>query len=356
MNYADAALFHVTGPQILLPPRGAVKAGQYLNGFKYLVRQMGGDWLRILKENQISAALADDPEQSLDWKRAATLLENCSRTLNDDLFGLRLANLQGAEVYGCIAAVARSAPTLRQGIQCFIDFVPFLHSPGAQIELATGTSTSELRWTPHPEFSSHEQAADHGLMLALRLLSSVGGDDFRPGYAISGSKRRRNRDAVERKLNCNVHWEAEHDGIGFATELLDRPLRSSNPIPFGLLASYLLQLKKAHGPGLVEQVELYIESALSSRNCSIAECAARLDMSPRTLQKRLASAGLSFSEMIEEQRVVLAKRVLIETPWPLDRIAAHLGYSEKSSFSRAFKKSTRVTPMTYRAQRSRMSS
>lgn len=353
MNYADAALFHVTGPQILPPPRGSVKSGQYLNGFKHLVQQLGGDWLHILRENQISAALVEDSDKSLDWERAAALLEYCSRSLNDNLFGLRLASLQGAEVYGCVAALARSAPTLRQGLQCIIDFLPFLHSPGAEIELVTGRSMAELRWFPHPDFSSHEQAADHGLMQSVRLLGAVGGDDFRPSYAVSASKRRRNRETIEDRLKCRVHWEADMDGIGFPSELLDRPLRSSNPIPFALLASYLLQLKKTQGPSLVEQVQFYIEGALRSRSCSIGECAARLDMSARTLQKRLTAAGVSFSEMVEEQRVNTAKRVLVETPWPLERIAVHLGYSEKSSFSRAFKKSTRLTPMAYRAQRYR---
>lgn len=349
MTYHGAALFHVTGPRILPPPPGSIRSGQYLKGFKALVGRRGGNWVRIVEENEISAAVVEDPDRALDWTSAVGLLDYCSRTLNDDLFGMHLANIQGADVYGFVATLARSAPTLRHGLQCIIDFLPFLHSPGAEIELVTGAQTTELRWYPRADFATFEQANHHGLMLAVRLLEAVGGSGFRPSYAVSVCNSRSSRDAIERGLGCKVHWQASNDAVGFPSELLDMPLPSANPLLFGLLASYLLQLKAADGPGLIEQVQAYGAASFRSGNCSIGECAARLGLSPRTLQKRLMALGASFSGLIEEQRVEAAKGILRTTRWTLDEIADHLGYSEKSSFSRAFKKSTRLTPLAFRS-------
>ena len=303
----------------------------------------------MLDSNGISASVVDDPDETLEWTSAVALLDDCSHTLDDELFGMHLADVQGAEVYGLVAALARSAPTLREGLRCISDFLPFLHSPGAEVEVVTGTHSSELRWFPQADFATFEQANHHGLMLAVRLLQSVGGRAFRPSYAISVSQARYSQEAIERGLGCKVHWRAANDAIGFSSELLDRPLDSANPILFGLLASYMLELKRADGPSLIEQVEAYAAGSFRSGHCTIGGCAARLGLSPRTLQKRLMARGTSFSAIVEEQREEAAKRILRETHWTLDEIADHLGYSEKSSFSRAFKKSTGLTPLAFRS-------
>jgi AraC-like DNA-binding protein len=349
MVYDTALLFNVKGPSILPPPAGSVRSGQYLLGFKDLVRSRGGDWIRILDANEISAAVVGDPDRPLEWTSAVGLLDYCSRTLNDDLFGLHLASRQGAQVYSLVAALARAAPTLRQALQSISDFLPFLHSPGAEVELAVGTHTSELRWFPGADFATFEQANHHGLMLAMRLLAAVGGERFQPSYAVSVSQAR-NIETIERALGCPVRWRARNDAVGFSSELLDQPLESANAFVFGLLASYLLQLKDAAGPSLVQQVEVYVAGTFRSGNCSIAGCASRLGLSARTLQKRLTELGSSFSGIVERQRVEAAKDILLSTSNTLDDIAEHLGYSEKSSFCRAFKRATTLTPNTYRTR------
>jgi AraC-like DNA-binding protein len=344
-----ALMFNIKGPSILPPPIGSVRSGQYLVGFKGLVGSRGGDWRKILDANEISASVVGDPDRTLAWTSAVGLLNYCSRTLNDELFGLNLASRQGAQVYSLVAALARSAPSLRHALQSISDFLPFLHSPGAEVELAVGTHTSELRWFPSADFATFEQANHHGLMLAIRLLTEVGGERFQPTYAVSVSQAR-NREMIERALGCPVRWRAPNDAVGFSSDLLDQPLEFSNPVVFGLLSSYLLQLKEAAGPGLVHQVEAYVAGTFRTGRCSIIGCATRLGLSARTLQKRLTGLGASFSGILETQRVAAAKDMLRMTGTTLDGIADHLGYSEKSSFCRAFKRATRITPQTYRSQ------
>ena len=346
--YDTALTFNIKGPGILPPPAGSVRSGQYLLGFRDLVGSRGGDWIKILDANEISAAVVGDPDRALDWSSAVGLLDYCSRTLNDELFGLNLARRQGAQVYSLVAALARSAPTLRQGLQSICDFLPFLHSPGAEVELVVGTDTSELRWFPGADFATFEQANHHGLMLAMKLLTEVGGTRFQPRYAVSVSQPR-NRDAIEAALGCPVMWRALNDAVGFPTKLLDQRLEFANPFVFGLLASYLLQLKDAAGPSLAHQVEAYVCATLRTGNCSIGGCASRLGLSPRTLQKRLTAMGSSYSGIVEAQRIEAAKDILRRTGNNLDQIAEQLGYAEKSSFCRAFKRATNLTPGSFRS-------
>jgi AraC-like DNA-binding protein len=71
-------------------------------------------------------------------------------------------------------------------------------------------------------------------------------------------------------------------------------------------------------------------------------------MSVRTLQARMANEGTSFSSLIEEVRVLLARTYLQRPESSLDEIADWLGYGEQTSFGRAFKRWTGMTPQKYR--------
>ena len=77
--------------------------------------------------------------------------------------------------------------------------------------------------------------------------------------------------------------------------------------------------------------------------------AALLGLNPRTLQRRLASAGASFDEIREDVYRTAAMHYLCETQMPLGQVAAALGYSEQSAFTRACRRWFGATPSTVRA-------
>ena len=72
-------------------------------------------------------------------------------------------------------------------------------------------------------------------------------------------------------------------------------------------------------------------------------------MSVRTLQARLAAENARFSELVESQREKLARGHLAQRQLTLDEIADRLGYGEQTSFGRAFKRWTGMTPHQDRA-------
>ena len=72
-------------------------------------------------------------------------------------------------------------------------------------------------------------------------------------------------------------------------------------------------------------------------------------MSPRTLERRLRSEGLTFDGILSELRCDLARRYLREKDLPITKIAWLLGYQEAGGFTRAFKRWTGRTPREARA-------
>src|SRR5690606_1634013 len=82
------------------------------------------------------------------------------------------------------------------------------------------------------------------------------------------------------------------------------------------LTSRICALLHADGPGL-----------------SLAEVATRLNMSARTLQRRLGEAGVNFRQLQGQERMNGARRLLRDTDLPVAEIAWRLGYTETSAFN-----------------------
>jgi len=102
---------------------------------------------------------------------------------------------------------------------------------------------------------------------------------------------------------------------------------------------------------LVSRVFMLLLQGISE-DTSIGRVAKSLNLGERTLQRKLAELGLTFSEVVGQVRVQRAKSMLQISNMPIGRIAEELGFTERASFSHAFKRWTGKTPLGYRkAQR-----
>jgi AraC-like DNA-binding protein len=76
--------------------------------------------------------------------------------------------------------------------------------------------------------------------------------------------------------------------------------------------------------------------------------AKKLGMSERTLERRLAEEGVSFSQVLQQLKATLALRYLEMTGIPISRIAWLLGFEEASSFSHACRRWIGKSPREFR--------
>jgi AraC-like DNA-binding protein len=355
MTTQRAFYFNVEGPLHTPAPPGTIRAGYYFQGFKRLVQGHGGDYRRILDRYGIDPLAVEDPDHPVSCIASNDMLEYCSQHLKDDVFGLHLASCQDTEAYGLTSALARSAPTFGQAVRSLVEYLPILHFPGAALEFVVGNETAEFRWRPYANFGYDEQANYHALMLAARCFQALAGRNFRPSYVSSMTDNPRSevQTAVEKEFGCKFFQNSTNNSIGFPIEFLEKPLRTSNKILFKLISSYLDEARRETRPTVVDQAEAYVRGALPSGACSIVRCARTLGISARTLQRDLTDAGIKFSDIVEDQRINAAKRALLETDSDLDEIAINLGYSEQSSFGRAFKRWTGLTPRAFQLENRR---
>ena len=155
---------------------------------------------------------------------------------------------------------------------------------------------------------------------------------------------------IERVLGCPVHTGASWNGWALFRETCQLPLRRRDSA-LGSLLQRQADAAIARLPP-VESVVLDVRRLLASRveggDTRIQAIARTLATSARSLQRRLAAAGVSYQELLEVARKDWAERYLTASPLSIGEVAYLLGYSEPAAFTRAFRRWNNETPQAFR--------
>jgi AraC-like DNA-binding protein len=133
----------------------------------------------------------------------------------------------------------------------------------------------------------------------------------------------------------------------FASSSLDLPLKSADPVAMQLArAQCERELAAIVDAGFPGRVRAAISDGDGFRD--LPAVAGELHVSTRTLKRRLADHGTTFSEILEDVRRQKALLLLENRELAIGEVAARLGYTEVPNFTRAFRRWTGKTPAAYR--------
>lgn len=161
-----------------------------------------------------------------------------------------------------------------------------------------------------------------------------------------------NYEVHQRIFDCEVCFSCAENRIRFDDSLLDLPSLHAEPELLKLHEQLAIEhVAKLERQDIVSRVYKVFGVILETGQVTLDEVAERLDMKPRTLRTRLTEAGTTFNQLLADYRCNLAKRLLSRTEESIDEIVYLTGFSEPSTFYRAFKRWTSQTPVEYRNSR-----
>jgi AraC-like DNA-binding protein len=91
-----------------------------------------------------------------------------------------------------------------------------------------------------------------------------------------------------------------------------------------------------------------LESTLLDKSANLENVAAKLNMTSRTLRRKLIIEGSRFQQLKDNTRRDKAISLFEQADLTLAQIGLAVGFTELATFSRAFKHWTGVSPNTYR--------
>ncbi len=156
-------------------------------------------------------------------------------------------------------------------------------------------------------------------------------------------------DYRERLPHCR--FDQPLNALRFPSALLDRPLTTSDETAAQLvLAECEKELAEVGATQVSMTARVRAVLAREPAAPSLTSTASRLHLSTRSLKRRLACEGTSYTQLVEARRQQLARQWLSESKLSVREISTRLGYRDPANFTRAFRKWTGQTPSDFRAR------
>ncbi len=143
-----------------------------------------------------------------------------------------------------------------------------------------------------------------------------------------------------RLLGLTPQFGAAEHRVIFDAQALEQPLPQASPLAAQLAEAQCRQLlsQRRARSGLAAQVREALLQCVGGRLPDIETIAGQLNLSSRTLRRRLTVEGTSYRALLEELRQTLAEALLGTAGMKVAEVAARLGYSEPASFLHARKR------------------
>ncbi len=157
------------------------------------------------------------------------------------------------------------------------------------------------------------------------------------------------RAEFERHFACPIHFEASENALLIPAEWARRPLPMANAQLARRNDIVVMEyLARFDTDAMAERVRAELISRLVSGEPTRADIATALCLSEKTLQRRLQAEQTTFQQLLDEVRRELALSYLRERHATVCDVTFRLGFSDQSSFTRAFRRWTGLTPGQFR--------
>ena len=188
----------------------------------------------------------------------------------------------------------------------------------------------------------------------LRFFKFITEGRFNPIYIDFNFSQGALEEEYFRVYECPVSLGQKQTRLYFDPAILDYQLWQAEPELLQLHEQLALEkLQELARYDLVGEVRRAIGSTLESGETTLETVASHLSITPRRLRTQLSEANTSFQQILSDYRCRLAKKLLANTAESVERIVYLTGFSEPSTFYRAFKRWTNETPVEYRKRKQR---
>ena len=302
----------------------------------------------LFRKQNIDPARISDPYFRASKRALNGVWANAAQLINDQGFGLRSAEFLHPSHMGALGYAWLASTSLRTAL---IRVSRYVHFIADDIEVDLHES-DELYSVTVKEQGIPERflwASDSSLAILTALCRMNYGAKLHPVSVELQHAAPGDPGNYFGFFRCPVRFECEADRIHLAVKVVDKKLPSANPQLAQLSDQVMIQtLGRLSRERVVPRVKSSIIDLLPSGNVNDEQIAAELSMSTRSLQRKLNKKNTTFKQLLTEVRQELADKYIRNNQLSLTEISFMLGFSEVSSFSRAFKRWTGESPSEYR--------
>ena len=302
----------------------------------------------LLEASGIDPSSVSDPNRRIPYDRVQAFYDRVAELIPDPNFGLKCEQFWHPTQMGALGYAWMTSNTLRTAFERLVRFSKIINN-FSSIELKeTSRSLSLVINIPSGETVAAFRI-DGVMAMLLAMVQSNAGEALHPQSLKISHPEPKDTGPFYSLFQCPIDFGAATNRFTISIADADKPRYCSNAqlslLHDQLLIKYLADLEKEN---VVERTKASIIDNLPSGNISDAIVAQSLQMSERTLQRRLRESGTTFKSILNEVRVDLANSYIRDSKLSLTEISFMLGFAEMSTFSHAFKRWTGQSPSAFR--------
>ena len=329
-----------------------------LAGIVLELRRGGAAVDQLLRKHFGCAGGFADPYALIPLASFVNFLEDAAAALGEPLLGAKLGARLPTEDMGPIGLMFLASENLQVALRQLRNFFPVLQG-ATHVEFDVRGGVPEYVYQiVGPAIWPRRQDAELSLSATCAAIRSLLGERFSPVevHFEHDSPSAETRDQLCAIFRAPVIFGQPVNRLVLDPQDLLRPVASRGEGMAPHLERHLQNLLRGDETtfdSAASQVLRIISKRLGRADVEVNSIAEEMGLSPRTLQRRLSEEGTSLRDLIRRHRSHIVDRLLKDRKTKMTVIAHDVGYSDATTFSRAFKSWSGESPRDHRVARVR---
>ena len=309
----------------------------------------GLDGAALFAQAGLDVAALSDPQARYSLEGTTRLWRLAVEQTGDPALGLAVASQVTPLTFHALGYSLVASATLKEAFERITRYFRIVTDAGEFLFGPEGDGYRLRIHTPDDQSQPAPEAIDAFMSVFLRMCRAAIGREFSP---LSLSLRRpapANSEGFQRVFRCPIQFDAPANELRFPRAELERPLEGANAELARhndeIVVRYLATFDKQN---LRAQVRAALIKQLPLGEPSAERIASALHLSLRSLQRKLAAEDSSYDDLLNDTRRELALSYARDPSYSVSEATYLLGFSDTSSYSRAFKRWTGQSPSQFR--------
>jgi AraC-like DNA-binding protein len=325
---------------------------EFVHSLLAVTRALGLDPDRLPQDAGLPPGLFEVSGQRIGYTELERLFKACEHAAACGHIGLLVGRELRLRDLGMAAGAALAAATAGEGLRNFVACCNLLDTPvTARLDVHDGRARFSCSITEHGIADTRH--FDYlGAAITFHVLQDLCGPQWRASTVRFVSRKPFELAAFDSLFNTSLEFDAGTSEIEFDARWLDQPLPSLETGNRAAIVDELQQARTATLADLPAAMRRIMRKRLLLGDFSMDDVAAQLSMHRRTLDRRLQRHGTTYGELLESVRDDIARQLLRDTRFSIQRIAESVRFSSAANFATAFRRRAGMTPTEFRRQAS----
>ncbi|GAB4030872.1 AraC family transcriptional regulator [Spirosoma gilvum] len=298
------------------------------------------------------AQLKQNGTTPVSTEQIGALWLNATDLSHDNLFGLHFGESLQIAALGVVGELIRNSQTVGEGLTHAVAFVHLI-TDVVEMNIIHTDQTFTIQLVPNAVYQTNapdvtRQMMDFFMAFTLHELDGMVLKKIRPVSAKLPFIEA-DQPEYERVFRCQHMVNSASYELSFEQDYWSEPILTADYELQRVFLRKVATLDEAFGQtkSIAERITNYLLANAYLGIPTLDAIAANLNVSSRSLQRRLQQEGVTYQQLADSIRKSLAIHYLTSGQHPVKEISYILGYNELSAFNRAFRRWTGTTPVSY---------